>query len=343
MSAILLNFTHSAAHAAGTYLKISRRTVSHEHACRGTIGFLDQLQSPIAMNTAIVGLVDFCARYRWIVIIAGALLLLATAAYAAARFSINTDVEGLIAQNIPWHERQVQLAQAFPQRAILAVVKAPTAENAEIATNELARALAENPNLFPDVAQPDSGDFFERNGLLLGSASDVQKAAQGLAHAQPFLAALAGDPSPRGVMTVLASAAEGVQAGRIKLEQLAWPLSLAKRTLSGALSGRPAFFSWQELLQGHALPDSELRHFVEVAPKLDFTALQPGHAATEAIHKAAADLNLDKNLGAAVSLTGQVPMNDDQFSVIRSSAALPFSRTARSASFDPSPTGFSCR
>jgi hypothetical protein len=272
------------------------------------------------MNNLIVGIVDLCARYRWTVVIAGLLLLLGTATYAAARFSINTDVEGLVSQKLPWHQRQVQLVHAFSQMGISAVVSAPTTENAEKATNELARALAQDPSLFPTVAQPDSGDFFQRNGLLYGSASDVQMTANGLTHAQPLLAELAGDPSLRGVMRVLASAAEGVQAGKIEMVQLAWPLSLAKRALGDVLSGRPAFFSWQELLQGRASPASQLRHFVGVAPKLDFTALQPGRAAEQGIHKAAADLNLEKNLGATVSLTGQVPMNDDQFSVIRDSA-----------------------
>ena len=42
-------------------------------------------------------------------------------------------------------------------------MKAPSAENAELATNALAQRLSENPNLFPLVGQPDSGDFFERN------------------------------------------------------------------------------------------------------------------------------------------------------------------------------------
>src|SRR4029077_15120116 len=185
-------------------------------------------QDPAMMNTAIAALVDLCARYRWTVIIAGTLLLVGTAAYAVARFSINTDIEGLISQSVPWHERQVELAQAFPQRGITVIVRAPTAENAEMATDELAQALADNPSLFHEVTQPDSGDFFERNGLLFGSGSGVHKTADGLTHARPFLAVLAGDPSLRGVMRVLASAAEGVQAGQIKLEQLAWPLSLAK-------------------------------------------------------------------------------------------------------------------
>jgi hypothetical protein len=170
------------------------------------------------------------------------------------------------------------------------------------------------------VGQPDSGAFFERNGLLFSSASDVKKSAEGLTHARPVLSILAGDPSLRGVMKALNFAAEGVEAGRIKLEQLAWPLSLAGRTLDDILSAKPAWFSWQELLEGHALPASQLRHFVEIAPKLDFRALQPGRAAEGGIHKAATDLKLKDNLGASISLTGQVPMNDDQFSVIRNSA-----------------------
>ena len=64
----------------------------------------------------------------------------------------------------------------------------------------------------------------------------------------------------------------------------------------------------------------QLRHFIEVQPVLDFTSLQPGHKATEHIRQAASGLNLKEKLGATVRLTGQVPMNDDQFSVIRHSA-----------------------
>ena len=110
------------------------------------------------------------------------------------------------------------------------------------------------------------------------------------------------------------------QAGKLKIEQLAWPLSLADRTLNDVLSGKPATFSWQELLQGHALPERQLQHFVEIQPALDFKTLQPGRLATEGIHRAAADLDLAGKFGAKVDLTGQVPMNDDQFSVIRHSA-----------------------
>jgi uncharacterized protein len=272
------------------------------------------------MTLAIVRIVDFCARCKWIVIAFGTLLLLGAVVFDAARFSIDTDIEGLISQNLPWHERQLELNKAFPQEAITAVVQAPTAENTEMAADELAQSLAKDQNQFRTVGQPDSGDFFERNELLFAAPSEIKKSVAGLADARPVLSLLAADPSLRGIMNALSFAAELVQAGKIKIDQLAWPLSLAEQTLNNVLLGKPASFSWQELVQGHPLPADRLRHFLEIAPKLDFKALQPGRAAEVAIHRAATDLSLKRKLDATVQLTGQVPMNDDQFSVIRTSA-----------------------
>jgi uncharacterized protein len=122
------------------------------------------------------------------------------------------------------------------------------------------------------------------------------------------------------VMKAISFASEGVRRGRIKLNQLGWPLSLADRTLNDVLAGKPAAFSWEELLQGRKPRSDELRHFIDVQPELDFSQLQPGQKATEGIRRAAAELDLKGKFGATIDLTGQVPMNDEQFSVIRHSA-----------------------
>ncbi len=90
---------------------------------------------PAMMNSAIVRIVDFCARRRWTIAIAGVLLMLGAAAFDAARFSINTDIEGLISQDLPWRRRELELSKAFPKKGIVVVVKATTPENAEQATN----------------------------------------------------------------------------------------------------------------------------------------------------------------------------------------------------------------
>jgi uncharacterized protein len=272
------------------------------------------------VNSVIVRTVDFCARHQWLVISGAFLLAIAAAAYDVTRFSITTDVEALISQKLPWHERQLALSKAFPQQGISAVVTARTPEGAEQATNLLAQDLAKRRDLFRTVGRPDSGDFFERNGLLFQSLPDLKKSIGGLSQSKPLIAQLAADPSLRGVMKALSFAANGVLGGQIKLEQLVWPLSLAENTLNDVLSGKQTTFSWQELVHGRPSQAKQLRHFIEIQPMLDFSELQPGHKATEAIHHAAADLKLGQNLGAKVELTGQVPMNDDQFSVIRHSA-----------------------
>jgi uncharacterized protein len=272
------------------------------------------------LTSVIVRIVDLCARQRWTLIVVGILLATAATAYDFARFSISTDTEALISQDLPWHQRQIALSDAFPQRGISVVVTASTPENVDGATEALASGLSKQRNLFPSVVQPDSGDFFARNGLLFKSLPELRNSLGSLSQAEPIVAGLASDPTLRGVAKSLSLVAKGVQAGEIKLEQLRWPLSLAERTLNDVLSGRPAAFSWQELATGRPLQAGSTRHFIEVQPSLDFSALQPGHPATEGIRRTAADLKLGDRYGATVALTGPVPMNDDQFSVIRQSA-----------------------
>ena len=272
------------------------------------------------LNTAIVQTVGFCAHHRWSVICGGLILASAATAYALANFSITTDIEALISQKLPWHERQIAFSKEFPQQGISAVIEAPTPENATQATNLLAQELTKSPELFRRIAQPDSGDFFERNGLLFQPLPELKKSLGGLAQSRPLIGQLAADPSLRGIMNALSFAAKGVLGGQVKPDKLVWPLSIAEKTLKDVLSGKQADFSWQELVNGRPSEAMQLRHFVEVQPVLDFSALQPGHKATERIRQAAADLKLKDNLGATIQLTGQVPMNDDQFSVIRHSA-----------------------
>lgn len=273
------------------------------------------------LNSIIVRTVELCTRYRWPVIAAGFLLAVAATTYDVAKFSITTDVEALISQELPWHKRQLTFSKVFPQQGITAVIDAPTPENAAQATNSLVSELAKTPQLFPKIARPDNSNFFERNGLLFQSLPDLKNSLARLSQSQAVVGQLSADPSLRGIVNTLSSAAKGVLGGHIEPEQLVWPLSLAEKTLNRVLEGQFAAFSWQELVQGHPLKPEQSRNFVGIQPALDFKALQPGHQATERIRQTVGELKLKDNFGATVQLTGQVPMNDDQFSVIRHSAA----------------------
>jgi uncharacterized protein len=272
------------------------------------------------LKSLVVRIVGFSARHNWLMTIAGVVLMVSSATYDVVHFSITTDVEALISQSLPWHQRQKTFSDAFPQKGISAVIRAPTSENAALAADFLAPELSKSSDLLRSVVRPDSGEFFEHNGLLFQSFPDVEKSIGGLTKAQPLISGLAGDPTLRGVMKTLSLAAQGVQAGSIKLDEFAWPLSLAEKTLEDVLSDGRATFSWQQLTQGSAPKVDQLRHFLEVDPVLNFSALQPGADATARIRRAVEDLHLREKFGASVDLTGQVPMNDDQFSVIQNSA-----------------------
>src|SRR6266705_141187 len=157
------------------------------------------------LRTAIVATVTRCTRHARAVIIAAALLAAASGIYAFRHFAINTDINPLISQDLPWRQRELAFEQAFPQhlRSILVVLDAPTPELATEASAALVGRLGANRDLFQSVAQPGGGEFFRKNGLLFLPAAETEKIAGQLTQAEPLIAQLATDPSLRGLVEVL--------------------------------------------------------------------------------------------------------------------------------------------
>ena len=92
---------------------------------------------------------------------------------------------------------------------------------------------------------------------------------------------------------------------------------MAADTVEAILASQSAPFSWQILVDGHPPPARDLLRFIEVQPKLDFGALEPGRAATDTIKQLTGDLSLAADYGARVRLTGLIPMDDDEFATVR--------------------------
>jgi predicted RND superfamily exporter protein len=266
--------------------------------------------------------VDFCTRHAWWVIVLALALAAASAVYAARYFVIKTDVTDRFPPDLPWTQRAFEYMRSFPQPDILVVVEAPTPELAEAASRNLAQALATHRDVVRAVHQPQSRQFFERNGLLFLPTSEIARLTEGLVQADPLLQKLATDPSLRGTLSALSLGLMGVQYGQIKLDDLVLPMNMAADTVSEALAGRPASFSWRVLAGGKPAQPQELRRFIEVEPVLDFAALQPGRASTNAIRQTTRDLHLSRDYQAAVRLTGLVPINDDGFATLKHNAAL---------------------
>jgi hopanoid biosynthesis associated RND transporter like protein HpnN len=274
------------------------------------------------LRSAVVPITDFCTRHPWYVIALALALSAFCAGYTERHFAIKTDVNELISPDLPWAQRVKGFLGAFPQREILVVVEAPTSELVEQAANRLQRALEANPELFPSVRRPQGGSFFERSGLLYLPTEEVKSVADWLTRADALIGTLAADPSLRGTLDALSLGLAGVQRKEVTLDDMAHAQTMAAEAIEAIVAGRFATFSWQALVSNKPAEPSDLRRLIEVEPRLDFGALEPGRAATDAIRRVAANQHLAADYGASVRLTGLIPIADDEFDTIKQNAGL---------------------
>ena len=260
-----------------------------------------------------------CSRHRLAVLLAAALITAFSCWYAANKFAINTNTDDFIAASVPWRQNEIAYQKAFPdqENQIIVVIDGVTPERADQAVKALDAKLQGHPDLFKSVVQPDGGPFFAKNGLLFQSTEDVRKAIGGLQKAQPVLAIIASDPSLRGVFDGFSFISRGVGGKQGTFDQFDHPIVEMNNALTKILAGKPAFFSWQNLISNGEKPSSQqLRKFIQITPILDFSALEPGEKPTNFVRAAAKDLHLDASTGTRVRITGQVPISDSEFATV---------------------------
>jgi len=273
------------------------------------------------LTSIVVSIVKACTRFASLTVLVALILAVAAGYYTARHFVINTDINTLISSNLDWRKRDNQFGQAFDRdRTILAVVEAPTPELTSTAARALAEKLSGDKTNFESVAQLGSGEFFEKNGLLFLPVAEVGQLTGQFESAAPLIEIMAGDPSIRGLTGALETGLAGVKRGQVKLDSTERPFNLIAQTVENVLNKGSATFSWRELTSDKPLQDSDRRAFIEFKPILDFNALEPGKAATDAIRQAARDLNFAGEYGARVRLTGPVPIANEEFATVQDGA-----------------------
>src|SRR6266849_4269419 len=274
------------------------------------------------LQKAIITTVDTCIRYAMQVIGIAALFALVAGIYAANHFALDADTNKLVSKDLPWRQREAIFDSYFPSKyeIILAVLDAPTSELASQASAALVARLSEQKELFHSVSEAGGGPFFEKNGLLFLPSKEVVETTKRLGEAKPVIQALAQDPSLRGLTAALNYGLIGVRVKKITLDDFSGTLSMVADTLDAVIAGQPASFSWRAMLNGAPPTASERRRFIEIRPVLDFAALLPGKAATDAIRQAASDLNIASSYRAKLRLTGEVPIADEEYATLEEGA-----------------------
>nr|WP_269454033.1 MMPL family transporter [Sphingomonas sp. CCH10-B3] len=268
-------------------------------------------------------IVAFSARRAWLLLLALMLATVGAGWFAANNFAMTTDTQALISPKVAWRVNEAAVNKAFPQQAltILVIVDGKTPELAELATARLAERLASDKAQFQSVKRPDGGTWLSQHGLLFGSVAEVRSTTQSLIAAQPLLGPLAADPSLRGIAGAFGTILTGVENGSAKLADVDRPMVALDDALTKVEAGKPAYFSWQGLFAKDG-PAPPTRRLILAKPVLDFASLKPGEKAVAAINDAARDMKFDPAHGVRVQVTGDVPLNDEEFSSLEENIGI---------------------
>jgi hypothetical protein len=273
------------------------------------------------LTSIVVSIVRTCTRFSVVTVLIGLILAVAAGFYAARHFAINTDINTLISENLDWRQRDVQFDKAFDRDStILAVIEAPTPELTSSAAAALEAKLRDDKTNFRSMQPLGSGEFFDKNGLLFLPTQEVAQATGQFESAAPLIEIMAGDPSIRGLTGALETGLAGVKRGEVKLDNTARPFNMISQTVEDTLNKGSATFSWRELVSDKPLEDSEKRAFIEFKPVIDYSVLEPGKDATDAIRKAAGELDFAGKYQARVRLTGPIPIANEEYATVQDGA-----------------------
>ncbi len=275
------------------------------------------------LTSIVVWIVRTCTRFATLTLLVGLGLAIAGGYYTANHFAINTDINTLISERMDWRQRDVQFDKAFDRDStILAVVEAATPELTSSAAAALEAKLKDDKKNFISLQPLGSGEFFEKNGLLFLPKEEVAQITDQFEQAAPLIEIMAGDPSIRGLTGALETGLAGVKRGEVKLDNTARPFNLIAKTVEDVNTKGTGTFSWRELTSKDGLTDSDKRAFIEFKPIMDYAALEPGKDATDAIRKAAADLDFAGKYQARVRLTGPVPIANEEYATVQDGAIV---------------------
>ena len=233
-------------------------------------------------------------------------------------FKINTDINQLISADLDWRVREAAVEKGFPQKAdlLVVVIDGDTPDVAETAAEALAQKLRTMPNRFSQVVRPDRIPFFLKNGLLLLSKDEISTILDQMIQAQPMLGTLADDPSLRGFFGMVSLMLQGVERGETDFKKLDVPFTTIATTIEANLAGQDKALAWQSMNPDQKPTLRDLRKFILVKPILDYTALEPGAASSDALRAVAKDLHLTPDNGVHIRLTGSVALNDEEFASV---------------------------
>lgn len=275
------------------------------------------------MSSWVMYWVTVVTRHAFLVIVIAGLLAVGMSLYTADHLTLDTNTSHMFSAKLPWQVADARLDRLFPKQSntIAVVIDGKTPEIASIAQRKLAARLEADRSLFPSVFAAQAMPFFRQNGLLFLDVSSLRKLSRSLISAQPFLGALAQDPSLHGLFTLLTRAVGETQLKPVDLRPALREISAG---VAAADDDRPFELSWQKLTRMHNPEPDATRRFIEIDPRLYYNKLMPAGPAIAAVRADITKLGLTSRNGVKVRLTGSLVMQQEELISAGSGAAIAF-------------------
>ena len=152
--------------------------------------------------------------------------------YSASHFAINTEYGPVDFPDIGWRRDEIAYQKAFPQfnDLIVAVIDGPTARASDAAADRLTGPPeGRRGKAVVRAWRPDSNAYLDREGLLLLDKRDLELTLAEIDGRRDFFAALAADPSLRGLATPISGAMQNAEKNRAAFSQFVEPSGQARR------------------------------------------------------------------------------------------------------------------
>ena len=276
-----------------------------------------------AAAETIVGCVLTCIENARTVLALALVLTTLSVGVAAAFLTINTDTGRMIDQELPFRQRFAALLKAFPQidESLVVVVEADNSDTATAAARAVVAAFSARTDLYSDVYAPEVDPYFEANGLLYLSESELQEIAGRVQAGLPMLVPLAQDPTLRGLSQFFQIIGYSAQQGANPADFNPF-LAEVQRVFEENAAGKPAFMNWNGFLMPGAPERSGNRKFISIKPVLDYSSLEPAERALEEARRIIEQPGIADQENVQIRLTGDIVINAEELRSVADGAVL---------------------
>jgi len=264
----------------------------------------------------------FLQRWAKVVVWVCVALTVAALGIAVLRLSVDTNPANMLSPELPWRQAEAALEKSFPDTDAGLVLVLDASEPSRAAAAQLALTSLLKPQLtqFHAVRAAELEPYFQQNGLLYLDPDTLQDFADSVLSAQPFLGALARDPSLSGISGLLEKALLATETDFDLLPAL----NAIAQSAEAAAQGQSKPLDWARLMATPKELAPSPRKFIQFVPVLDYGRLQPARAPVNAIREAIATVQANGYDDVSMRLTGRIALEHEEIGAAFTGALLAF-------------------